>query len=150
MSWTYKIYKEQKLNYVKASGLTLGKEIIETTKKMFNDPEWKFVRRQISDFRDVKEFVVTFSEFDKLIDLEKEHQEEQEKIHNGETGKMAIVAQKDLYDIIFKLYKVKTKDGSHETQIFNNIEDALAWLNETSENYLITQESQILMQDIKN
>ena len=38
MSWTYRIYKEQKLNYVKASGITLGKEIIETTKKMFKRP----------------------------------------------------------------------------------------------------------------
>ena len=67
----------------------------------------------------------------------------------GKPGKLAIVAEKELYDIIFKLYKVKTKDGFHETQIFNNIEDALAWLNEPSENELIMQESQILIQDIK-
>ena len=63
-------------------------------KKCLKDPDWKFVRRQISDFREVKEFVVTFREFDRIVDLEKEQHEEQEKIHNGETGKIGDSSRK--------------------------------------------------------
>jgi hypothetical protein len=139
LPYNYKIIKELKLNYVKASGKVTGNEIIETSKKMFIDPDWIYVRKQISDFRETKELILTFQEFDAIVNIEKEQQQEQEEIHNGETGKLAIVAEKELYDIIFKLYQFKTKDGFHETKLFNNIEDALIWLNETSQksnNYL--------------
>ena len=132
MPYTYKIIKELKLNYVKASGTVLGKDIIDTARQTFKDPDWSHVRKQISDFKDVKELVITFQEFEKIVVVEKEQQDEQEKIHNGEIGKLAIVAEKDIYDIIFKLYEFKTKDGFHETRLFNNLDEALVWLYETS------------------
>ena len=134
MSYTYRINKELKLNYVKASGSVHVSEIIETARKMFRDPDWKFVRKQISDFREATGLIITFEGFEKIIEVEKEQQEEQEKIHNGETGKLAIVAEKDIYDIIFELYSVKTKDGFHKTKIFNNIDQALVWLELISVN----------------
>ncbi len=128
MPFSYKILKDKKLNYIKASGIALGCEIINTTKAMFNDPDWIYVRKQISDFRNIKELVVTFQEFDELIRIEEEFGVEQAKIHDGEIGKLAIVAKNELHDIIFKLYKEKTKKGAHETQIFNTIEGAENWL----------------------
>ncbi len=128
MAFSYKILKDKKLNYIKGSGIALGSEIIDTTKAMFNDPDWKYVRKQISDFRNIKELVVTFQEFDELIRIEDEFGVEQAKIHAGEIGKLAIVAKNELHDIIFKLYKEKTKKGAHETQIFYTIEEAENWL----------------------
>ncbi|MFZ0453132.1 MAG: hypothetical protein WCE54_19825 [Ignavibacteriaceae bacterium] len=134
MPYMYKIIKELKLNYVKATGTVVGKEIVDTSRKMFKDPEWNYVRKQISDFREVKELVIEFQEFETIVGVEKEQQEKQEKIHNGETGKLAIVADKELYDIIFKLYEFKTAEGFHETKLFNTLDEALVWLYGTSLN----------------
>ena len=129
MSYTYRINRELKLNYVKAFGSVNGTQIIETSQRMFKDPEWKFVRKQISDFREANELIITFQDFEKIVEAEKKQQPLQEKIHNGETGKLAIVAEKEIYDIIFRLYSIKTKDGFHETRIFNKMDDAIVWLN---------------------
>ncbi len=129
MSYTYRINKELKLNYVKAYGSVTGVQVAETAQKMFSDPEWKFVRKQISDFRETKELVLTFQDFEKIIEVEKEQQAAQEKIHNGESGKLAIVAEKEIYDIVFRLYSIKTKNGFHETRIFNDMDEAVAWLD---------------------
>ena len=134
MPYNYKIIKELKLNYVKASGIVLGKEIVDSARKMFKDPDWSCVRKQISDFKEVKELVITFQEFEKIIGVEKEQNEEQEKIHKGEIGKLAIVANKEIYDIIFKLYEIKTKDGFHKTKLFNTLDNALIWLYELPAN----------------
>ena len=129
MAYNYIINKEMKLNFVNASGLVSGKEIIETTTKMFKDPDWKFVRKQISDFREAKELIITSQDFEKIIEVEKKQQPLQEIIHNGETGKLAIVAKKEIYDIVFKLYSIKTKDGFHKTGIFNDMDEAVVWLD---------------------
>ena len=129
MSYTYRINRELKLNYVKAFGSVNGVQVIETSQRMFIDPEWKFVRKQISDFREANELIITFQDFEKIIEVEKKQQPLQEKIHNGETGKLAIVAEKEIYDIIFRLYSIKTKDGFHETRIFNTMDDAIVWLD---------------------
>ena len=129
MSYTYRINRELKLNYVKAFGSVNGVQVIETSQRMFKDPEWKFVRKQISDFREANELIITFQDFEKIVEVEKEQQPIQEKIHNGETGKLAIVAEKEIYDIIFRLYSIKTKDGFHETRIFNTMDDAIVWLD---------------------
>lgn len=134
MSYTYRIKKELKLNYIKASGSVCGKEIIETAQRMFNDPDWKFVRKQISDFREAKELIITFQDFEKIIEAEKKQQPSQEIIHDGETGKLAIVTEKEIYDIIFSLYSIKTKDSFHETRIFNDMDEAVAWLDFQLEN----------------
>ena len=128
MSYTYQINKEKSLNYVKGSGVVLGSEILATTEKMFNDPDWIYVKKQINNFLQIKELVISINEFEKLIELEKQSVVQQNKILTGETGQLAIVAQKELYDIIFQLYAFKTKGLSHDTKMFNTVDEALLWL----------------------
>ncbi|MGA9291704.1 MAG: hypothetical protein WBV81_03885 [Ignavibacteriaceae bacterium] len=129
MSYTYRINRELKLNYVKANGSVSGEQVIRTAQRMFIDPDWKYVRKQISDFREAKELIITFQDFEKIIEVEKEQQSSQEIIHNGEKGKLAIVAEKEIYDIVFRLYSIKTKDGFHDTRIFNTMDEAIVWLD---------------------
>ena len=129
MPYTYRINRELKLNYIKAYGSVSGMQIIETARKMFNDSEWKFVRKQISDFREANELVITSQDFEKIIEVEEEQRPAQEIIHNGEKGRLAIVAEKEIYDIIFSLYSIKTKDGFHETRILHTIDEAIVWLD---------------------
>lgn len=134
MSYSYKIYKDQNLNIIKASDVVYGSEVFETMEKMFDDPDWKYVKKQINDFLDVKELVVTEKEFEKVLLLEQKLSEKNKQILDGKTGKLAIVANKELYKILFNLYAYKTKGLAHTTKIFDTIDDAFVWINE-SENF---------------
>ena len=124
MGYTYNISSKYNLCYVRISGETSGKEVMNFKKKIFSDPKWTYGMNQVNDYLKIKRLILDNDDIDLIINLEIE----QDKKTKDKKRKLAIVSDNELYYAIFKYYELRAKNLSYKTKLFKTVEEALNWI----------------------
>lgn len=123
MSLKCKIFKDINLVYVKAVDVLKYKELMDHIEKLANDPEYIPPMKKLLDYIDLKSSSLSTSE---SIAFSKRKRELADKFLNE---KCAIVTHADYFSGISKYHQAYIDEEKLKTKIFQNIDEAKAWLD---------------------
>ena len=124
MPYTYQLLPEQNLSYVTASGRVAAAEVLQTTRQLFGDPDWRPGIDQIIDGSGATGLAITLPELHALLALEREN------LHRLGRGKLAIVAPEYIAHAICTLYArlAAMKRHPQVIEVFWSVPDAARWI----------------------
>ena len=122
MSLKYKIFEDIKLVYVKAVDELKFEELMAHIETLANDPAYVPPMKKLLDYAELKKSGLTNSE---SIDFSKRKQELSDRFANE---KCAIVTLADFVSGINKYHQAYIDETKLKTMVFENIDDAKAWL----------------------
>ncbi len=109
----------------KCEGSVTGQELKEANKIIYKDPnKIKQISYQIVDSLDASDVSISSAEIKEIAELDREAF----KIHPVMV--IALVAEKDLFFGLARMWESFATDGPLETMVFRKMEDAQQWIKE--------------------
>ena len=120
---TFNINWDKKGVYLKFRGVFTPQDLIDANNYVLSNANFESIKYQIFDFLHIDEFEITSLDITIVATMDKSQTETTEEM------KIAILTQNDYVKKIVSEYDQFMEGSSWETQIFETIETAKAWVN---------------------
>lgn len=123
MPITYTIKKEKGVVVSKHEGVVSDKELLDTYRRLYNDPDFQLEFKKLVDLRATESLERSADALQDIAQMIKSRY-----AGSSARSKTAIVAPRDLSYGLARIYEVYSEDTPQETAVFRDLEKALDWL----------------------